>query len=919
MMKGSGEVAGEFAGGMAVRRLREVRAGYTKEYRQIAFLWCIISPMPPRLPLLSCFVFLPLLCGALAAAEAGRFLEDHCVSCHDAETKKGGLDLTALAAISSDAQTFAQWVKVHDRIRDGEMPPKDKPRPDAAATAGYLVSLGKELTAVDAARQVRDGRVGLRRMSRGEFENALRDLLGLPGLRVQQVLPADGKSHGFDRAAAALDVSFVHVDAYLAAVDVALNEATPAFVEQPPVFKYGYRPWDNNRHEGREAEPPVVLSVGQRSFVPLIGLERDPTFRDEGFWKLVDDEPHAKALGFFRHEDADFRFSLTAIAPVLSGRHRVRVSGYSFAWDGTKAVATDRTGALGLGIHSTGEHFGTKGLPANKAGVAEFEMWLARSDGHTHGTDSNLRLIMASLENVRDFPHDKNTPGPPLPCPGLAIEWIEIEGPLHDAWPPASQRALFGDLPVQFWTKESGAPQPVQQKWPRGMHGSYPEDIYGENGTKRVAVHVVSAEPDKDSRRLLAALMRRAFRRTIADAEVEPYAALVRERMLGGAHFQDAMKSAYRRVLSAPEFFVPGLAREQFLVASRLSALLWSSLPDEELLALAEKGELTKPEVLRAQTERMLRDARAARFAADFTGQWLRMREVESNPPDKQLYPEFMPWLMESMLAETHAFFAELLSKDLSVTNFVQSDFAMINEPLARHYGIDGVSGFELRRVPLPPDSVRGGFLTQGAVLKVTANGTTTSPVKRGAFVMEQVMGIVPTPPPPDAGAIEPDTRGATTIREQLEKHKRNATCAGCHVKMDPYGFALESFDVTGGWREAYRVRGAPNAPTGSAGRPAIHGRGIEYHMDRPVDCTGVMPDGSPFKDIRELRALLAAEPDKLARAFAGHLITYATGAEVSFADRAEVERILREARPGGYGVRSLLAAVIASPLFARP
>jgi hypothetical protein len=297
--------------------------------------------MPARLPLFSCFVFLPLHCGALAAVEAGPFLDDHCVSCHDAETKKGGLDLTALAAISGDAQILAQWVKVHDRIRDGEMPPKDKPRPDAAATAGYLESLGKELTAVDAARQVRDGRGGLRRMSRGEFENALRDLLGLPGLRVQQVLPADGKSHGFDRAAAALDVSFVHVDAYLAAVDEALNEATPAFAEQPPVFKYRYRPWDNNRHEGREAEPPVVLSVGQRSFVPLIGLERDPTFRDEGFWKLVDDEPHATALGFFRHEDADFRFSLTAIAPVLSGRHRVRVSGDRFEWDGTKAVVTD--------------------------------------------------------------------------------------------------------------------------------------------------------------------------------------------------------------------------------------------------------------------------------------------------------------------------------------------------------------------------------------------------------------------------------------------------------------------------------------------------------------------------------------------------------------------------------------------------
>ncbi len=864
-----------------------------------------------------------LACGSgLRAADAlpglvRPFLDKHCSECHDADAKKGKLDLSALPFNLTNADSLASWVKVLDRVQAGEMPPEKKPRPDAKEMEVAMSALATELTTADAARLARDGRGGVRRLSRVEFENALRDLLGIPGLSLVADLPADGKSHGFDRAGAALDFSFVHMEAYLAAVDQALNEATPAFVEQPPVFKHRYQPWDNSRHEGRETEGAVAQSVGDRNFVPLIGLERDPTFEAVKHWLIKDDEPHATALGFFRHEDADFRLSLTNISPVLTGRHKVRVSAYSFAWDGEKAVPTERTGAIGLGIHSTGEHYGTLGIPANKAGVAEFDVWLRRGSEHVHGSDNNLRLILASCENVRDFRHDDTTLGPPKPCPGLAIEWIEIEGPLHKQWPPASQKALFGDLPVRLWTKEGGSPMPVQQTWPKGKYDAFPKDIYGEGGKNRVPVEVVSTEPEKDAQRLLAAFLKRAFRRAVSDAEVDYYRKIFATRVQAGGHFQDALKSAYRAALTSPDFLLLGARHDALAVASRLSSLLWSSLPDSKLQGLAESGELAKPDVLRAQALRMLDDAKSARFVADFTGQWLRMREIEANAPDKQLYPEFMPWLQESMLAETRAYFTELLRKDLGVTHFVQSDFAMINEPLARLYGIQGVSGFEIRRVALPPDSPRGGgFLTQGAVLKVTANGTTTSPVTRGAFVMDKILGIHPTPPPPDAGSIEPDTRGATTIRDQLEKHKRNPSCATCHVKMDPYGFALESFDVVGQWREKYRARGG----TGDDKTRAIfNGHTINYHYELPVDCTGKLPDGRAFKDAAELRAMLAANDEALARAFVGQLITYATGAEVSFSDRPEVERILQRAKPQKFGVRSLLVETVLSPLFSKP
>jgi hypothetical protein len=321
----------------------------------------------------------------------------------------------------------------------------------------------------------------------------------------------------------------------------------------------------------------------------------------------------------------------------------------------------------------------------------------------------------------------------------------------------------------------------------------------------------------------------------------------------------------------------------------------------------------------------LLQDKRAARFVEDFTGQWLRLREIDSTQPDKAMYPEFTPLLQESMLEETRAYFAELLNGDLGVSHVVKSDFAMLNEPLAELYGIEGVWGHEIRRVPLPPGNVRGPFLAQGSVLKISANGTTTSPVTRGAFVMDKVLGIVPTPPPPNTGTIEPDTRGTTTVREQLEKHKNNAICASCHVKMDPYGFALESFDVIGGPRVAYRALNEPPQPGPQPFGPylpdtrkIVQGRRIDYHDGKPVDCTGQLPDGRPFKDLAELEDQLATNEEGLARAFVGQLITYSTGAPVTFSDRAEVESILARSKASSYGIRTLLVETVLSPLFAR-
>lgn len=847
------------------------------------------------------------------------FIAQHCAECHDPDMQKGNLDLSKLdLAKLDDANNFSMWVKVYDRVREGEMPPPKKPRPEAAAAHAFLESLGESLTKADLTRQKRDGRAQLRRLNRVELENSLQDLLFLPGLKIKDSLPADGKSHGFDRLAGALDMSYVHMELYLAAVDKALNDALCPLPEKPPVFKYRYSPWIPTMHEGKECEGSIGLAIQSKTAIGMVGMKRDETFLAESHVRIRDDEPKATAVGMFRHEDADYRCDMNTIHPVLSGWHHLRVSGYSFGWDGKEVVPTERHGALGWGIFSKGEHYGTVDLPPNKPAERVITAWLERGGGMTHGTDDNLRIIAASCENFRDYANGKNKDvlGPMSPAPGVAIEWVEIEGPINDQWPPASHQALFGDLPVKEWTASSGVPKPAQQIWPNGNPSGFPKDIYGERGAKRPIVFVESKDFHKDAERLLRAFIPRAFRRAATAAEIALYKAQAIKRLEGGAGFQDAMISAYRAVLTSPEFLLQHESAgklNDFEIASRLSYFLWNSTPDEQLLTLAGKHELNRPAVLHEQTERLLNDPKAARFIEDFLGQWLALREIGATQPDKKIYPEYMPWLQEAMLKESRAFFADLIKNDLPVTNLVKSDFVTINEPLAHLYKIDGVRGWDIQRVALPANSPRGGFLTQASVLKTTANGTTTSPVKRGAFVMDKLLGIVPTPPPPDISAIEPDVRGTTTIRQQLDKHRNNATCAGCHQKMDGYGFALESFDVVGEWRDKYRALGGAGP---EQDRKRVNGRFVEYHASLPVDCTGVMPDGRQFKDVNDLRTMLAAEPERLATAFAKQLVTYATDGEMTFADRARIQAIVQKIKAKNYGLRSIIHEVIQSELF---
>lgn len=512
----------------------------------------------------------------------------------------------------------------------------------------------------------------------------------------------------------------------------------------------------------------------------------------------------------------------------------------------------------------------------------KFEAFLAK--GHT------LRIFVRNLGNSNN-PRDAAEAAKRR---ALAIAKFEVEGPLLEEWPRRGQSLRFGDLPVE----DLGDPKHRKEKWYKPKYG------------------VVSKDPAKDAARVLPAFVQAAFRRPVAAQEVEPFVALAQAELAAGASFDSALRTAQIAVLSSPEFLYllePPGKLDDHAVASRLSYMLWGTLPDDELLSLAAKGQLTKPDVLRAQTERLLKDPRGRQFVLNFVNQWLNLREIDFTTPDRQLYPEFDDLLKVAMVAETELFFTEVLRKNLSLLDFVDSDWTMLNDRLATHYGIDGVQGIEMRRVALKPEHDRGGVLAQAAVLKVSANGTTTSPVVRGAWVLQRILGFDPPPPPPGVPGVEPDIRGATTLREMLDKHRSTESCNNCHKTIDPPGFALESYDVIGGRRTFYRSLGK-DFP--SPKREQSGGRAVSWRIGPPVDPSGETADGRKFADLADYKKILLADPRTIARALTVKLATYGSGRGMEFSDRAEIDRIVAVVTKKDYGFRELVHEVIQSKLF---
>lgn len=778
------------------------------------------------------------------------FLDQQCLACHDTETKKGGLALDKLAFDLEDAKNFDQWLRVFDRVDKGEMPPPNKPQPAAHHRAAHLDYLRTRLLAFSHQKQAAEGRTVLRRLNRVEYENTLHDLLGID-VRLQESLPEDTPLHGFDTVADGLRLSQLHIEKYLEAADLALNQAI-RLDEKPDV---------KNQHFVYKEQQGIVKNAES----------------EKGAILLLDE-----AAVLFT--GADYITKINGVNFRESGLYKFRASGY--AYQSEKPVGL----LLFSGSYKAGSRriLGNFDMPAKSADAKAREVeWTARVEAG--------EFVYPSPEGIEAGADGKNVNAvgaKNYSGSGLALQWVDIEGPVLESWPPPSVKRIFGETPVVELDKK-------KQRYANG---------------RKIAYQLAPENPQAAIRPLVERFATRAYRRPLEAGEVDGFIQLAQEKLKDNASFEDALRVAFRGILVSPSFL---LFEEKtgplgaYALASRLSYFLWSSMPDEELLNLAAQGQLNKPAVLRAQVERMLNNPKNS-LAHNFAGQWLELRNLDATTPDRNLYPEFDDLLKLSMLSETEAFFNEMLRDNLSITNFVNSDWTILNRRLAQHYGIAGVQGEQFRRVVLPADSPRGGVLTQGAVLKVTANGTVTSPVLRGTWVMKHIMGTPPAPPPPDVGSIEPDTRGATTVREQLDKHRTVPSCNSCHRMIDPPGFALESFDVIGGWRERYRSQGKGDRPTYK-----FQGRNIyEYKLGPPVDASGQLADGRPFADVHEFKKLLMQQQDQIARALAGHLLTYATGAGVQFSDRATVEEIVKKVRPQNLGLRAMVHEVVQSKAF---
>ncbi len=758
------------------------------------------------------------------------------------------LDFTKLDRDFENADTFRTWVNIVDRIRKEEMPPESEPRPDTQTQTAAVTFLKTKLFNVNRQQQQTHGRVPSRRLSRLEYEHTLHDLLGIGG-DIARYLPPKTKSDTFDVVPAKQDMSSVHVKGFLKAADIALDEAIQLGAKPKMVRVLDYV---NSRYMKMWFERPVRRGGGT-------------VFRAE------DD------LIMFRGENHNLRSDNNGLRFPVAGRYRITVTGSAYQPRSSVTMSLKRQND----IQGDSELFAAWDVDEKLRTVSAIQYM--RPDDYFY----------VSADELEPAPDGKviynSQPASEFKGEGVRVRKVLVEGPLESTWPPQRTRALFPGV-----------------QWEPAANGRY----YKPVTTKSHYEHIRDA---------VAALAPKAFRRPVTDEEIQYFTDLAVPTLKARRGFIASARVPLRAILVSPEtlFLTNETGPEEstltdHALASRLSYFLWRSPPDKELLQLTSDGILSDRKALDAQVSRMLSDGRSERFINEFLDQWLDLELIDATTPDNYLYPEYDDVLRRAMLAETRLFFRHLIDEDLSIANLIDSDFTFLNRKLAEHYGIPNVEGEEMRKVMLPPRSVRGGILTHASIAKVTANGTVTTPVKRGSFVLTNLLGLPPNPPPPGAGSIEPDTRGATTIRETLEKHQSVEACAACHRRIDPPGFALECFDPVGTFRTRYRnSKGVKR--TAVVGLRFLH---KDYNLGQPVDCMGQTEDGYTFSGIRDFKQHLMKSKEQVARNLVSQLITFATGAEIQFADRQELEAILLRHENANYPLRKLIHEVVSSRMF---
>ena len=802
-------------------------------------------------------------------AKVQPLLSAHRFDCHGEDVQKAGLRLDNLSPDFTDEKATLTWAHVFDKIRTGEMPPKKQERPPQQEVAAATNVLGTQLHAASLARQQQNGRVLIRRLNGTEYENTLHDLLGI-NVPLKDMLPEDSTTAGFDNVSSGLDLSATHFLLFQEAAAKAVESVLPI-------------------------HPPIPFSDTRTG---LVMTEKGPNFK--------------QGLGRNSKLDGDAliiysklpRYGLCSTAPApTAGRYRIQMKASAIGAE-VKPLSVGFMTVMSSGREGPILRE-VRDIPHGEPQIIEFEFDLIQRQSFVVNflTNWDIRGFKKPIEEYTG--------------PGLRVEYLKIDGPI-DAFPPSSYDKLFSGVPLK--------PRSVVRAEHTG--GRVPNIPPNRTEQQWSADPLIPAseKPKEDAERLIRAFLPWAFRRPVPEEKVQHYIKKVLGKLEEKYTFYDAMSYGYKLILSSPDFLflanaptapataagtLPSTKLDDFSLAERLSYFLWSTTPDRELLSTARSGTLSQPAVLRAQVERMLNSPKARAFTENFAGQWLDLRKIDFTIPDPQLYSDFDSLLLWAMPMETQLFFEEILRNDLSLLNFVDSNWSMLNERLAQLYGIPGVNGSQFRKVALPPESRRGGVMTQASVLKVTADGTHTSPILRGKWVLERIIGKPPTPPPPDIPAIEPDIRGATTIRQQLDLHRNTPACASCHNHIDPPGFALENFDPIGNWRDFYRVTTRTKA--GIVNLPYTS-RGVYRGLD--VEMGGQTPEGKAFKDISDYKKILLEDKDQLARSLTQKLMIYATGADIQFADREVVEQIIAKIRAKNYGMRTLVHEITQSRVF---
>ena len=809
------------------------------------------------------------------------FFKAHCAECHLGDAPEADFSVARrdLSTDFSGVATRRQWREVLNVLNAHSMPPEESPQPSDQARAAVVDWITAQVTTAE--RAARATSPILRRLNRSEYRNTIRDLVGID-FDVSG-FPQDPPAGGFDNNGGALTLSPLQMELYLDAAEAILNRAIVEG-EQPQPVRWRFDPVEGS------AGDRVRMRIDERNN-PIVNGGNN-IHQDN--WVMIHHPSWDKTVNA-----RDFRLPAAGeyvIRMKLAGRTPSREQVVATASDilaerrdEQDAKDPDRITQHAEQFERDLEHFRSDrmydyGPPRAKLvlqlgsqprTVAEFDV-----EGTTEAAQLIEQRVRCSTESVGitvEYAYE-------IPAvlenfwmqrrdafarPELLVDWIEIEGPLSPQWPPASHTQLLFASPLR------------------------------------------ESDPNAYAAAVLKRFMGQAFRRPVEAAEVAQLLPLFEEAHRSGASFEEAIRQPLMAVLTSPHFLYlvepaaePATQRSLSTheLASRLSYFLWSSHPDQQLRDLALTGDLSSPTVLLEQVNRMLADSKAEALIDNFAGQWLRLREVGANPPAKDLYPRYDRHLEMSLPEESKAYLREFLTHDLDVREMLASDFVTINERLARFYGIPNVRGDAFRRVSVPPGVQRGGLMTQAAMLTITSNGTRTSPVKRGTWVLRTLLGDDPGLPVANAGEISPDVPGIdkATVRQRLEAHRSLAQCARCHARIDPLGFALENYDASGEWRlqEGFGYKGR-------IGR-----------NDPMIDASGELPDGTAINGVEGLQAALLANSDAFVTALSRAMLTYALGRELTLADEPAVTEIVNTLTAKKASLRDLIQAIVTSTPF---